>query len=89
MLQEPKGLLDSGTQLARLDGGEKEGLMLWMFVAPTIVAVTIIVVTTLGMTAFAVWFMRWMLGLNRFFVSVQNGTDTFRNQEASVSRAVS
>jgi hypothetical protein len=89
MLQEPKGLLGSGTQLARLDGGEKEGLMLWMIVAPTIVAVTIIGMTTLGMTAFAMWFMRWILGLNRFFVSVQNRAGTFRNQEASVSRAVS
>jgi len=57
--------------------------MLWMSVALAIIAVT-----TLAMTAFAMLFMRWLLGLDQFLGRVQNPADTFGDEEPSASHAI-
>jgi hypothetical protein len=63
--------------------------MLLMFVAPAIVAVTIIVVSTLATTVFALVFMGWLLGLEGFIRCVQNPAETFRSEEATAARVIS
>ena len=64
--------------------GRVEALMFWMLIALAIIAVT-----TLAMTTLAMLFMRWMLGLDQFLRSVKNPADTFHDDEASPSRAIS
>jgi hypothetical protein len=89
MLQEQKGLLGSGTQLAPFGAGKKEGSMLLMFVAPAIVAVAIIVVSTLATTAFALVFIGWLLGLEGFLRCVKDPAETLRSEEATAARVIS